>query len=386
MGINVNIQSSVVSDSLRRIKNVIKESDSVLSGVLIETDEASISLRGTNIDSTLEIDLPANILEQGIAVIPYKPLNDYINALGNEKINLKDVSKKNNYQLLISEIEGESKTKFNCLNHDDFPDTVKCDKLVCSMSIDNFLLMLKMVNKAAAKDISRPMLSCILLSIKDNSITFASMDGYRMHISKSPITTHTDCDLVIPASVLISLLGVLSSNGEDVSIYVNERGTLACFAQSNIRFTIRMFDGKYPAYQKLIDKSMARTRAFTIGAPQMKSAVNKVTAATKYDTKNPLQVTIMESDDEGTMVQLYSRGGEVTEDSVNKVLAVNTFRGPELVLQVSNNLLIDALEVLPADAVVEISAESVKSPITITAQIQDISFISVIMPVYQAGK
>src|SRR3989344_6669709 len=91
-----------------------KETLPVLSCVFIEVGKG-LSLRATNLEAGVEVDMPSEVGEKGVVAVPANVLSQTLRSIGSDKVTLK--TEEGN---LIVESRG-TRTPIKAVPHEEFP-------------------------------------------------------------------------------------------------------------------------------------------------------------------------------------------------------------------------------------------------------------------------
>jgi len=223
----------------------------ILNNIQIIAKNNNIQLLSTNLEIGIITNIRGKIEKDGVLLINAKILNEFINLLPNEKINF-ELSQKNlkincqNY-----------KTKINISNLEEYPliPGVKKETSI-TINAELFKKSLSQIIFAVPHDNAKLELNGLLFIIKENELTIAGTDTYRLTEKKIEIQNKNkqDVEIIIPVKTIYEIIRLLSNyNDEDqVKIYISENQILFEYCQTQL--ISRLIEGNYPDYQQIIPK------------------------------------------------------------------------------------------------------------------------------------
>jgi DNA polymerase-3 subunit beta len=158
----------------------------------------------------------------------------------------------------------------------EFPLVPYCDQVIAKISMKDLRRLTERAKTAVATDESRPILTGINLVIKDNTLTVAAADGFRLVVDSAPVTDGVEGTYLVPGRILCDFVGIADKDDEvieirargewksktvtdpdtevtsEVSWYVAK---FIQFASPFISVTCSILDGKFPQYEEIIPKN-----------------------------------------------------------------------------------------------------------------------------------
>lgn len=228
-----------------------KESLPVLSCVLIDAGKG-LSLRATNLEAGIEVNIPCDVEEKGIVAVSASVLSQTLRSIGGGKVTLKTEDKN-----LIIESRG-TRTLIKAIPHEEFPVLSAGEQKKGIMVLRERLLRgILAVAYAASPSMIRPELGSVYVLIKSAEVSCVATDSFRLAektISGGKGSGSTE--VLIPLKHAQELAHVLE-RAEDESVEVSaDEAQLTVFA-SGVRFISRVVDGTFPNYKEIIPKTFA---------------------------------------------------------------------------------------------------------------------------------
>lgn len=239
----------------------------ILSNVLLKAERGVVSLITTNLEIGIRCLVRAKIYKDGAYTINSKLLTDFINLLPNEKIELElkedvlEVWTENQE----TKMKGDSAEEFPLI-----PQVNRGNAYICR--VEELLKAFTQVLFAVSVSETRPEISGVYFNFKDNALTIAATDSYRLAEKKIKLneSVKEEKEVIIPARTVQELFRILSSYAsssiseeepvdlEKIEIYFEENQVLFVF--NNIELVSRIIEGQYPNYKQIIPTNN-KTRA-----------------------------------------------------------------------------------------------------------------------------
>lgn len=224
----------------------------VLLNFLLSAEKGKFKISATDLEMGIEVNIPANIEEEGQTTVPAKIFTELLGGLGRGKV--KVFTKEQNLHLETEKI----KTTFQTIKPDEFPKIYE-DKgdLMGDLTAKEIEEILPSVVFAASQDAGRPALSGVLIekgAVGKKAMRMVATDGYRLSLSGSPEEEESERFLV-PARVIREVLFL--KEGESVKFYVSKKNNQILFEQGDSLISGRLIEDKFPQYQKIIPQDFS---------------------------------------------------------------------------------------------------------------------------------
>lgn len=261
----ISVNKSDFADALASVSKVIPSRPSVpvLRGAVLEVADGVLSVSGTDSQTTITVAVPADVVEDGRAVVPGRVLAAIAGRLPNRpvEISLHEPS-------LYIEC-GRSRFDLPVMDVDRFPTRPTMPEQVGSIDGDLLLRMAKRVGVAASNDESLPMLTGVDISADDGGITFAATDRFRLAVDRAG-WDGAPMKALVPSAALME--AVKHTPGCEVAVHAG--GSSVGFTADNFSIITGLIDAEFPAWQKLIPDTV--TTALTVDAAGLSEAIQRV--------------------------------------------------------------------------------------------------------------
>ncbi len=226
-----------------------KESLPVLSCILIEARKGELVLRATNLESALEIHVPAKVEEVGVCAVPATILTQTTRLCRGAQISLAHNEKK-----LIT-TSGGSTTTIHTIPHEEFPHiTHTKDKNTFTIPRTAFINGIRSVAYAASPSTIRQEFGCIYITYKNNALVFVATDSFRLAEKKinTPTKKQPD-DVLIPIKNALDAAASFETQTEEEVEFSIADSQLQAICGETI-FASRVVDAVFPNYEAIIPK------------------------------------------------------------------------------------------------------------------------------------
>ena len=218
----------------------------ILSCVLITATNDKTTLRTTDLELTIDLEISVSIEEEGSAAVPLKQLYDITNELPETRITL-IVDIKNKIEIRTSsgtyDLMGKQKEEFPIMPKVEEKNKISISGSVFRGIIDSTLF-------AVSKDDLKPSLTGVLFRFNSTGLIAVATDGHRLvKIVKDDFKIDTFIgDIVVPKKFLSYLSTFLSNN--DVLLSIGETHMTATINQDTI--ISRTINEVFPDYESVI--------------------------------------------------------------------------------------------------------------------------------------
>jgi len=226
----------------------------ITNNILITTDQSRLKLAATNLEMAITCWIGAKIEEEGAITVPARLLTEFISSLPNDKIDINLSPRTKTLELKCARFEA----RISGVDAKDFPPIPKVDEGAATKVEVNVLQQgINQVAFAAAIEESRPVLTGVDAQFKDDTLTLAAADGFRLAVFRLPLATPVEeqTEVIIPARTLAELNRLTADQEEPVEITVNPKKSQALFRLKDIEIVSQLVQGTFPNYTQLIPQS-----------------------------------------------------------------------------------------------------------------------------------
>jgi DNA polymerase-3 subunit beta len=255
--LKATVQQEALKRGLRITGHAVAEKSTlpVLGNILLAADgQNRLKLTATDLQIGITVWLEAGVQEEGSITVPAKLLTDVVGSLPNETITLTMDSHAQSISLTCGLFEANIKG----IDADEFPvvpSIAAADAHHTSFAAADLRAVAEQVAIVAATDDSRPVLTGVLMRLKDSTATFVASDGIRLAVRTltllAPISR--PLEVIIPAQALRDMRRI-SGDAETIAVAVStERGQIM-FRAGEVELITRLIDGTFPNYERILPR------------------------------------------------------------------------------------------------------------------------------------
>lgn len=332
----------------------------VLAGVRLELIGDQLSVTGTDLDLTIQLQLQVGGDRDGTVVLPARLTTDIVRSLGSGAVELSvdgdDVS--------IS--GGRSQFAVRPFSADDYPRLPTPATSAVTLPAAEFGDALRQVVRAASTDEARPILTGVLLAAESDGLRLVATDSYRLAVRDLPGTSVLGADqkVLVPSKALSELQRLLPHEG-DLTLRLGERD--ATFEVGGTRVTTRLIEGEFPNYRQLIPPSYPNT--LTVQREPLLEAIRRVKILARDATPVRLQI----SSDSVRLMAITQDVGNATEE------LDASLDGTEMTVAFNPDYLAAGVEAAASDEITLQTLDALKPAVVRGAQHPE--FLYLLMPV-----
>ena len=233
----------------------------ILSSLYISAKDNKLTIRATNLETALELNVPCKVEAPGMIVISGKTLSGFLSNISDEQISIQN----NNNNLFVKTRSGQ--TTLRGFSPDDFPLFPTIDPLFsCVLLSEELHQSIDSVAVATSVSDIKPELSSVFFRIFKNTLKLAATDSFRLaekSIVSKKMNAERSITFLVPNHSIQELLRLFDNsksdqtlsfyNDKEVEIILNKNQIV--FQNKAIRFISRLTDGVFPEYEQIIPKT-----------------------------------------------------------------------------------------------------------------------------------
>lgn len=340
------VERDVLSDAVAWVARSLPTRPSlpVLSGLLMHAKDGELVLSGFDYETSARVTVPAEIAEEGSALVLGRLLADISRSLPSQPV---DFAAEAGKVVLTCK---SSRFTMQTLPLEDYPSLPEMPQASGTVKGDILAGAVAQVAVAAGRDDMLPVLTGVRIEIEGSSITLAATDRYRLAVREftwSPERPDASATALVPARVLNDTAKAMAG-GSDVTIALAAPGTgagegLVGFSGTSggtlRRTTTRLLDGDFPKYRTLFP-SEQQTLARVETGPLVES-LKRVALVAERNT--PVRLTF--EDGQATL-----DAGSSDEAQASESLEAH-ITGDDITTGFNPHYLLDGLSVIDAPMV-----------------------------------
>ena len=356
--------------TLSHLQGIVDKKNSlpILSNILIEAKDNSLTLTSTDMDISIIEKIDCNVFEDGSTTINSQILYDIVRKI-NDNSEIEIIS--NDGKLLTLRADG-SRFSLACLPKEDYP-IIDQENSGNTIKI-NSKIIFKLIDKtkfAISNEETRYFLNGLYFNItKDQSnsiLTLVGTDGHRLAKFSHNIEDNIDqvSGVIIPKKTIYELCKLLSEIDEDV--YISISSNKIVFTIENIIFISKLIDGSFPDYKRVIPND--NSNILKINREILLSAVDRV--STIANEKSPvIKFKLLQN-----ILNLNTINNE--SSTASEDLKIN-YNGDEIEIGFNSKYIMDILNNLE-DEEIAINLKDNTSPV-IALENSNSNLVYVLMP------
>jgi len=336
----------------------------ILQGIRLKTTSEQLQLTATDLEISIQCQIPAQIIEPGEVVVPAKIFFEIVRKLPDTSIyiELKDD------QLNISYYN--SRMVLRILEKEEFPKLPDLqDSQGFTIPVQLLQNMIKQTVFACSTEEKRQVFTGVLIQIENEIISMVSTDTHRLayKTAEFPNKKNISFSGIVPGKALTEIYRLL--NEEDDIVYIQFKQSQISFQFGAIHFLSRLIEGQFPNYKQVIPKT-CETKIYLDAETFMES----VERASIILRNSGLGVNIIHLRCIDTMLYLEQNAdiGRVSEQ-----IEIES-EGNEVSISINSKYLMDVLKVVDEKIVFELSGANNAG---IIRALNDPNYLYLVLPV-----
>ena len=223
-----------------------------LGGILVEAGETGLTLRATDMEVGLVLDVEAKVESPGSVLLPGRLLVDVVRNLPAGDVTLALRPEQRDVELTA----GTARFHLRTLPPEDFPRLPQFEGEPIKLPADALADTVDRVALAASRDEVRPILTGVLVTAEERTLTMVATDSYRLSVKhtelEQPVSQPLEAN--VPARALRELSRVVSSESIaeiEIALMPNQ----VAFRADGIVLSSRLIEGQFPSHRQLIPES-----------------------------------------------------------------------------------------------------------------------------------
>lgn len=250
----ITVLQENLKSALKTIQKAIpsKPQLPILSSVYLKADKQGVlTLAATDLYLGIKGSIAAQVDEPGELVVPGDLFKNLIFSLSVGELILETKGS----SLIIK--YGKSRSSLPYQAAEDYPRFPNIDGDEYSFSVDQLNIVEKRVSFAAATDQARPALSSLYFNFTADSPKIVATDGFRLMIMDLDSEENSiNRNLLIPKKAMSEVFRMMAqTKAEKLFFKVSEELKQVLFSIDGTEIYVRLIDGEYPPYEKIIPTS-----------------------------------------------------------------------------------------------------------------------------------
>ena len=333
----------------------------VLSNVLIESEDNSVWISGTDLDVSIRVRVPAEVAQGGALTAPGRKLLELTRVLPDQPVELRA----RGHQLEIA--CGNSRFKLNGLPSEEFPNLPAMDfEEGWSVSEEFLRQLIRGTAFAVSNEESRPILNGVYWEFGDR-MTMVATNGHRLAKMEVDATVADGATgaFIVPPAALAQVERLFDGDGE---IEVGKGGNHLGFRSANQEVYTRLIEGRYPNYEQVIPKD--NDKVARVDKEAMEAAVRRM-AVLASDQTHRIKMSF-ESDRVHLDVMTPDLGEAHDELELD-------YEGEAVRIGFNANYLVEVLRNMPAGDV-KLAFKTAERAATVVPAESELDYLCLVMP------
>jgi DNA polymerase-3 subunit beta len=361
------IEADELKRALHRAQGIVERKTTmpILSNVLIAATKSAVQVTAFDLDVGVVSEHRAEVMKQGSITVAARTLTDIVQNVPERQLTIRKLP--NHYAEILS---GTAHFKIVGMSPDEYPKLPREDD--APLVAVNGVVLLEMIRKtsfAISTDETRYILNGVFFEPHaGEKVRMVATDGHRLALVERPMAGDfkLKSGVIIPRKGLFELKRLLEEAPE-AECHLGFAMNSAIFKKEGLTMVMRLIDGQFPEYQRVIPKE--GDRRVQLNRVRLLEGLRR-TALLSVDKSNAVKLALTEN-----QLRLTSQNPDLGEAKDDLEVA---FTGPEITIGFNARYLSDVLAALDDDEVVlELGDEH--SPGVVHAP-NDRSYTAVVMP------
>jgi DNA polymerase-3 subunit beta len=375
----------------------------VLGNILLEAKDNQLRLAATNREIGINCWIGARVEDEGAITVPARLLSEFVNSLPPERIDMELSVRTQTLSLSCARYNANMKG----IDAYEFPliptagdgaeatggNSAVIDGVRMELEPGGLRKMIDQVIFAASSDESRPTLTGVEVKFKEDRLTLAATDGYRLSIRSTRLSQGLAAEpltVIIPAKSLGELARISADADETrpVQVIITQARNQILFqlwgkgeegrgAFQRVELVSELIDAKFPDYQMIIPKNYT-TRTVVDTAALLKAV--RVAFLFARDNANIIRLHVKPGPNQASgQVRLTATSNEMG-DNVNELDAM--VEGDELDIAFDARFLIDVLGQIDQPQIVLETTQATRPGAIRPVGVGEDEFLHVVMPMH----
>ena len=361
------IPAEELRKALYRAQGIVERKTTmpILANVLLTATKSGVTVTAFDLDIGVVSEHPAEVMKPGAVTLSAKYLFDIVQNLPDAQVTLKKLP--NNYAEIVS---GSAHFKIVGMAPEEYPKLPKEESApLVKLTGGTLLEMIRKTGFAISTDETRYILNGVFFEPREGGkVRMVATDGHRLCLVERELAG----DFKLKGGVIIPRKGLhelrrLLDEAPEAEVQLGFAENSAIFKKDGLTMVMRLIDGQFPEYQRVIPKEGERT----VMVPKVRFLEGlKRIALLSADKSNAVKIGLSDN-----QLRITSQNPDLGEAKDDLDIA---YKGGSITIGFNARYLIDVLGVIESDEVAfELGDEH--SPGVLHAP-GDRSYTAVVMP------
>jgi DNA polymerase-3 subunit beta len=362
----LNAKRSDLAATLYWAQNIVERRNTmpILANALIDAQKGKIQLAATDLEVGVRGTVDGEVVRPGSLTVNAKKLYEIIREIPSEQVHLKRLD--NDWIEIKS---GKSIFKIVGMDAREFPQFPPFDgKSQASAPASLIRGMIERTIFAVSTDETRYSLNGVFIEESGGKLRMVSTDGHRLAFEEQTLgTLGLSKGVILPRKGLSELRKLLES-GEEGTVSIAFRENMALVSRERVELFMRLIDGDFPDYTKVIPKGNPNVAKIDQG--ELLQALRRVSILSSERYKG------VKMEFSANSVSISANNPDLGE-AVEEVEA--QYNGAPISIGFNARYILDVLGVLTNDGEVAIELKDELSP-SVIRQPEGAGYLYVLMP------
>jgi DNA polymerase III subunit beta len=335
------IAADELKKALYRAQGIVERKTTmpILANVLVTAGKSGVTVTAFDLDIGIVSDHPAEVMKPGAVTLSAKYVFDIVQNLPEAQVTIKKLP--NNYAEITS---GSAHFKIVGMAPEEYPKLPKEENApLVKISGNTLLEMIKKTSFAISTDETRYILNGVFFEPREGGkLRMVATDGHRLSL----VERELEGDFKLRGGVIIPRKGLLElkrllDEAPDAECQLGFAENSALFKKPGLTMVMRLIDGQFPEYQRVIPKE--GEKVVTISKLRLQEGLKRI-ALLSADKSNAVKIGLSEN-----QLRITSHNPDLGEAKDDIEIP---YKGGEVSIGFNARYLIDVLSVLEGDEVV----------------------------------
>ncbi len=247
----IEIERDVLHDGLSKSVPITEKKSTlpILSHVLFSAEDPTLQLTATDLSVGLRLIHACTVKEGGMLAIPGKKVSEIVRELPSGPVSMESSATGR-----IKIVAGKSEFELAGMDASDYPAFSGAEGVeTAGIQAEKLLYMIDKTLFASSNDESRFNLNGVLFEQHQQVIRLVATDGHRLALIDEDLGISVPSKVLVPKRGLLELKRMLENVNGNVELGFEQKNM--CVKSEHFIMTLRLIDGDYPDYRKVIPES-----------------------------------------------------------------------------------------------------------------------------------
>ena len=339
---------------------------SILSNVLLQAQDGSLTVRATDLKVSFETTLPVTVVEPGVTTVFCDKLLGILRSVPSGEIEFEQNPQNTGENFVIRPTFKKIDFRLRSIAADKFPEIqTQAPDGYFEIPQDQFIEMVSQTSFAVSDDETRFFMNGVYVEPDDGKLVMVATDGRRLSFISHDLPKDIGDfqGVIIPPKVL-NLVRKLASGEGTLRMAVADKHVF--FEFENHLISSALIDGQFPNYRRVIPEN--QHYQINLDKTELTEALKRVSLLVEKSRRIYLELS-------AGNLQLRSEESEI---GVAREDIPIEYDGPETTIALNYTYLVDPLRVIGSDAISVHFTEAGKA-ITIYSEPRE-NYFHIVMP------